>query len=692
LAFRASRDGRSAELSPSPLVDLVGALTRAVPGAQVSASAPDRALYARDMWPRRLIELRSGSPFPERPQAIIWPNSAEDVVKTVRFAREQGVAIVPFGAGSGVCGAVSPDARSIVVDLKKLDAHHIDPEAPLLTVGAGAMGITLEEQLARKGYTVGHFPSSIFCSTVGGWLAARGVGQCSGRYGKIEDMVAGLECVLGTGELVELKWRRSRPNLIPLVIGSEGTLGVITKVRLRLHPAPQERVFSAFAFPDVAAGWNALRKLFQTGLRPAVSRLYDPVDSLLLKDGSGGTGSKPSALELVLSKALRIPRALNRAAEALGKTGWGRAPLVLIFEGATTEASADSEHAARICQTEGAEPMGEGPARAWFEHRYSISYRQSAVFRAGAFSDTMEVAAPWSGIERLYNEVRRALGEHVLVLAHLSHAYPDGCSIYFTFSGAARDDAEAVAIYDRAWQAGLQASIAAGGTLSHHHGVGRSKAPRLRADLGVGVDMVRSMMRAWDPDRILNPGNLLPSESARPIYEPLSAAAASQIQADPQVDSTSLLASLSGNMDLEAAETWLQKHGFTLRLSGETPNSATIASWIGAGAPGAPDPWSDPVDHLIAGLVVRLASGSELVIRPAPRRAVGPDLIALFSGTGGQVGSIERATLRVYLRDEPEARAVRFSWPRDPPLEEAERVAWARLVEELGGSATRLEA
>ncbi len=677
-------------------MDLATSLARALPRLRVSADPPDRVAYARDLWPRRLLDVRAGRPAEHRPALVVWPTSVEEVSALVRFAQAEGVPLVPFGAGSGVCGGVEPEPRSIVVDLKRMRDYRIDADAPLIDVGPGAMGITLEEEIQRRGYTIGHFPSSILCSTVGGWVAARGAGQCSGLYGKIEDMVVSLECVLGDGEVVELRRRRSGPDLVPLMIGSEGTLGVITRAKLRLHPVPRARAYSAYSFKDIAAGWDAMRQLFQSGLRPAVSRLYDPIDSVLMRQGSvkperGGSPRRRSgsgrsrALAGVLRSALRVPAALNTAIEALEGNLLGGSTLVLVFEGVDAEVHADSERAEEICRRLGAVTLGEGPARTWFSHRYSVSYRQSPVFRMGAFSDTMEVAAPWSRLDQLYDDVRRALGQHVLVMAHLSHAYPDGCSIYFTFSGVGQDDADAARIYESAWRDALGAAIAAGGTLSHHHGVGRSKAPRLGEELGLGVDVIRRLMHACDPSGIMNPGNLTPREpfdsstspGARRGTSPWVAGEEEGAPAD--IDETSLLASFAGGTQLSVAESLLAARGMTLGLECEAGRD-DVASWVAQGMPGGRDPWSDPVDHLVAGLTAQLRSGEELVIQPAPRRAVGPDLVQLFAGAGERIGRVERATLRVRRSGAPTARRLPFNIDRDPPLSGAERALWERLA------------
>jgi alkyldihydroxyacetonephosphate synthase len=498
-----------------------------LPGLRVSDDAADRVAYARDLWPRHHLAVRAGNVAAHRPGAIVWPTSTDDVQRIVHWANESGTALVPFGAGSGVCAGILPTANVLVVDLKRMARwRKFEPETPLLDVEAGHMGVPLEEKLGRSGLTLGHFPSSILCSTVGGWVAARSAGQCSGLYGKIEDMVVALECVTGKGDVVTLHHRTSGPSLVPLVVGSEGTLAIVTSATLRLHPAPTARAFGAWSFPTTEHGWEGMRALFQAGLRPAVSRLYDPFDAMLARQGSvkkprsdKPTEAAPGMGPAALRTLLRRPRILNELVDHSSAL-LGGALFVGIFEGEGDGPSRDLEEARRILEGMRGRFDGDGPARKWLLHRYSVSYRQAPVFAAGGWADTMEVAAPWSKLGALYDGVRRALGKHVFVMAHFSHAYPDGCCIYFSFAGSAAPgrpwDEGCADTYDRAWPAALDAAIAAGGTLSHHHGVGRSKAPRLGAELGEGVRVVRALQRAFDPNGILNPGNLLPPPSPEP--------------------------------------------------------------------------------------------------------------------------------------------------------------------------------
>jgi alkyldihydroxyacetonephosphate synthase len=518
-----------------------------LPGVLASDDPADRVAYARDLWPRHHLAVRAGNPAEHRPGFVVWPRGTDEVAALVRWALSTSTPVVPFGAGSGVCAGVLPDPSVMVMDLKRMAAwRHLDRDTPALTVEAGHMGLPLEEALGREGFTLGHFPSSILCSTVGGWLAGRSAGQCSGKYGKIEDMVVDLEMVTGAGDVVTLHGRAHGPSLVPLVVGSEGTLGVITAATLKLHPAPASRAFGAWSFKTAEEGWEAMRVVFQAGLRPAVARLYDPFDAMLARQGSvkraGKRASKkaehgPGRGAAALRALLRRPGAMNGLVDALGSTVLGGAMLVMIHEGDEAAAARDMARTRSLLEDGrmGATWDGEGQARKWLQHRYSVSYRQAPVFAQGLFSDTMEVAAPWSKLAGLYYGVRRALGPNVFVMAHLSHAYPDGCCIYFSFAGSAGTgddwDAACEETYDRTWRAAMAAVLDAGGVLAHHHGVGRSKAPRLTEELGAsGVATVRSIMRAFDPRGIMNPGNLVPNPSPPP-YVPSAAPRAVRVEA-----------------------------------------------------------------------------------------------------------------------------------------------------------------
>ena len=500
-------------------------LAALLPAGRASTNPADLLAYGRDLWPRNQIGTRTGQPMPTPPAVVVWPGSLDEVVNLVRYAAERGVELVPFGAGSGVCAGIAPGRDAVLVDVKRMHAlRSIDGNHLVAEAEAGIVGQPLEEALAARGFTMGHFPSSIYCSTLGGWIAARSAGQCSGRYGKIEDMVLGLTFVDGRGEVHRPERNGRDAALLPLFIGSEGTLGIVTDARVRIAPAAKHRRFASFTFASVDAGLAAIRKIYQAGLRPAVARLYDPFDTMMAKRGRTHSHGEEDAIVptsasarpttsrgmRALVNALRLPGTLNRIIDHVPEAAFGGAMMVLMWESDPTIADAELQEAIAIAARGGGKSTGEGPARRWLAHRHSVSYRQSPLLAAGGFVDTMEVAACWSRMMPMYRAVRAALAPHVLVMAHFSHAYPDGASIYFTFAGAASSDAKALEAYDRAWAAALTAVVDVGGTLSHHHGVGRSKASAVPREIGAGVEIIRQLKRQLDPRGIMNPGAVIP--------------------------------------------------------------------------------------------------------------------------------------------------------------------------------------
>lgn len=520
---------------PKGVEPLRDELASALANENISSESTDRVAYARDLWPRQQIRTRRGEAAIAPPAFIAWPESTEEVARLVQVAHERSLPIVPYGAGSGVCGGILPREDALIIDMKRMRRPlEVDGERLIARFEAGIVGQHLEDELNRLGFTLGHFPSSIYCSTLGGWIAGRSAGQTSGRYGKIEDMILGLRFVDGTGKVHHVERDGENAALLPLIIGSEGILGIVTEATLRIAPAPEERVFAGFVFPDVASGLLAIRRFYQSGLRPAVARLYDPFDSFLKRQGgirrrdtdSETEASRPKGIRgktrkestvrslalHALNHSLRHAKYMNELIERVPDTMLGGATLVLVWECDLSLGKIEREVARAIALELGAEDLGEEPGRHWLAHRHSVSYRQSPMFRSGAFVDTMEVSARWSRMLPMYEAVKRALGEHVFVMAHFSHAYPDGASIYFTFAGSARSDAEQLERYDRAWRSALKAAIDAGGSLSHHHGVGRSKAPAMQREQGHALSLLADLKKTFDPRLILNRGTLLPEE------------------------------------------------------------------------------------------------------------------------------------------------------------------------------------
>jgi alkyldihydroxyacetonephosphate synthase len=503
-------------------------LLSVLPEDRISQGAADRLVYSRDMWPRALLSVRDNKPSVHPPDYIVWPESTEEVAEIVRVAARHKVGVIPYGGGSGVCGGAMATGGGIVVDLKRMCAvEEVSPENHLATFMTGINGQILEDQLNLRGLTLGHFPASIYCSTLGGWLAARSAGQLSSRYGKIEDMVQELEVVLGDGRVVQCS-AAHQPDLIPLIVGSEGTLGIITRATMRVHPLAGFRLFRGYEFPRVAAGCEAMRRVLQRGLRPAVMRLYDEMDTLMARpSGDPKPRAKPgllaSALQLfpqvgaslssdlkssLLRAALSRAGMVNKLVETLAPRLSGGCLAILGFEGEPmlTETEAALCHAEYLAA--GGRDLGEGPGLAWYKHRYAVSYKMSPIYAGGGFVDTMEVAATWDRLMDLYREVRRALAPLAVVLAHFSHAYPEGCSIYFTFAGSAEGRVKSDTLYDEIWRTGLGAVVKAGGTISHHHGVGQSKAAFMQEEHGASMTVFRQLKAACDPEGILNPGKM----------------------------------------------------------------------------------------------------------------------------------------------------------------------------------------
>ena len=533
-------------LAPSALEQL---LARLGP-AKVDPSPVAREAYARDLSTLGHLGFASGSQAGtgfRPPDAVVRAASVEDVRAVLELARDHGFAVVPWGAGSGVCGGSVAHLGGVVLDLKGLDRIlEVDHESQLVRVEAGVNGQVLEDALQARGLTAGHFPSSITCSTVGGWIAARGAGQLSTRYGKVEDMVVGLEVVLADGTLVRTPIApraATGPDWNQLFVGCEGTLGVVVAATLRVHRLPARRLFRSWELPDLPAAIRAIREALQRGARPAAVRLYDPLDTLLVARAGDAPplpppgaeapppdedelplpgvwplsafgprrlagllqGALPQLKERLERTALAHPELLNRLTGSIPGVGW---LLLFTCEGDPELAAAEARITDDACRAAGGTARGPGPAETWWRNRLAVSFKQSAVYAKGGFVDTMEVATTWRDLPRLHERVRAALAPHGLVMAHFSHAYLDGCSIYFTFAALQGDPATTLERYRAAWRDALGAAVEVGAAISHHHGVGLLKAEALVASHGSLHGVFRAVKQALDPGNVLNPGKL----------------------------------------------------------------------------------------------------------------------------------------------------------------------------------------
>jgi alkyldihydroxyacetonephosphate synthase len=486
------------------------------PGVRTSDRPLDLAAASRDLWPGGTLDFWQGrdSPLPDR---VAWPRDEAEVEALVRAAAARGVAVVPYGAGSGVCGGARGRPGSLVLDTKAMDCiGPLDRERWTVEAGPGVLGQHLEDWLNARGFTLGHSPSSIWCSSVGGWAAARSAGQFSSRYGVFEDMVLSMRAVSPSRGAFQVGEGGDAPDAwLEMLLGSEGTLGIITSVKMRVWPLPAVRELRGWRFPDVESAVRAMRRLMQGELWPAVVRLYDPVDTRIggrtrpekrdkerqhafYREWLAAIDGMPSVRKRLLALPLALPGLVNRVFDGLASG----CLLVVGWEGDADVVRAASDAGRAVLSEEG-EDLGPDPGERWFHSRHHVSYKLMPIFERGGFADTMEVACRWSDLVGVYDAVRAALSRTAIVMAHMSHVYPEGGSIYFSFAGRGDPD-----VYRRTWKAALEAVLAAGGTVTHHHGVGELKAEAASAEIGPAVAGWRAAKAELDPDGILNPGRL----------------------------------------------------------------------------------------------------------------------------------------------------------------------------------------
>lgn len=466
--------GDAVELSDAFVEQLV-----AICGVDTTPSTTAEA--SRDWWPLALHWSLAGE-VPRRAGAVVRPTTTEQVAAVVAAANDARVPVTAAGGRSGVCGASVPVFGGVVLDMTGMDRLvAVDDVSGVVEVESGMFGPDLERAInTHHGLTVGHFPQSFDIATVGGWVACRGAGQYSTRYGKVEDMVVGLEVVLADGRVIRTGGAPAAaigPDLDQMFVGSEGTLGVITRVWLRAHPVAPAVRRAAYHLPTLDAGFEVCRQIIRRGATPAVLRLYDSVESAR---GRGGDGTECT--------------------------------LLVLDEGDELITDVTMSIVDEVCIAVG-RPGDEQLVRDWTAHRNDTSALQGLTRKAFAV-DTMEIAAPWSRLGRVYDAATTAIMEvpHALAAScHLSHSYLDGACLYFSF--AARPPADEVeSTYRAMWDAGQRAVLAAGGNLSHHHGVGLNRSRFVAEALGPAFDVLVGLKRSLDPNGILNPGKLgLPS-------------------------------------------------------------------------------------------------------------------------------------------------------------------------------------
>lgn len=434
-------------------------------------------------WMSRYLRYRD-LPLPTADIAV-WPATSEEAAAVVRIASEYRVPVVPRGGGSGTQGGTFALYGGIAVDMTRMNRIlDIDETSLVATIQAGIDGSVLEEELNGRGLTLAHYPGSHHLgATIGGSLAARGSGVVSTKYGKAEDMVLSAEAVVPPGRLVRtlpIPSHAAGPDLLQTLVGSEGTLGLITEVAMRLDPLPESRRFLSYRFDGVEAGLEAARRIMTRRVVPAAMRLYDEADSAKLTE--------------------------------MIDVGTDGVLLVIMLDGADHAMAVEQEAIAEVC-TDGMD-LGRGPAESWWKGKYQPYTDENAPAPPTLFG-TVDTCARFVDLPGLYHAKKRAIEEGFAeygarYTAHFSHWYPWGGMIYdrFYVDEPPEDPSAALALHDRLWDAAVHTSLANGGIINDHHGVGLKLGRFMRPQHGEAFDLMLAIKNAWDPDGIMNPGKL----------------------------------------------------------------------------------------------------------------------------------------------------------------------------------------
>jgi alkyldihydroxyacetonephosphate synthase len=465
------------------LADAEASLSSALgAGAVITTEAELDAYTADTYWPA-LAAKAAGEPL-ARPDVVVRPRTEEEVATVLEIASERRIPVVPWGGGSGTQGGALAIHGGIVIDLRSLDqVIEIDETSMTVTVQAGKNGRELEAELNARGLMLPHYPASVEWATVGGYIAARGSGVLSTRYGKIEDLLLSLRVATPAGGLIEtvgVPRHAVGPELTQLFVGSEGTLGVITRATLAIVPVPEERRFAAVAFPSVSAGIGAIRRALQLGHRPSVVRMYDEEATRL-------------AFSPVVGEDL------------------SGVYTVLAFEGEAEAAALEERRTIELAREAGAEVLDPALGQRWWDRRYDF-YHPPHQPELPAIWGTLDVVATYARIEAVYEALHAAVREPyrdvgLELRMHFSHWYAWGTMIYGRFV-VPDGGPDALALHDRIWEDGMTAALAAGAVINDHHGVGIKLGPYMRRQHGASLDAIRQIKAALDPRDVMNPGKL----------------------------------------------------------------------------------------------------------------------------------------------------------------------------------------
>jgi alkyldihydroxyacetonephosphate synthase len=488
--------------APRPLPEPV---RRAVGEDAVLTGDEDRVRHAAAQSYPDLIRLRLGE-LPDAPDAVLMPADAEEVARVLAACTDEGVAVVPFGGGTSVVGGVDPHRGGlealVSLDLARMRDVEVDRRSLTARLGPGLRGPEAEAALNAAGVTLGHFPQSFEYATIGGFAATRSAGQASTGYGRFDALVTSARLTAPAGELRTLETPHSAagPALRELILGSEGALGVITEVGVRVRPSPGSRRHEAWMAADFESGLEIVRSLAQQGVAPDIVRLSDREETRMSLAMSASDGLARRAFEAYL-------RLRGRSDGCILIYGW---------HGDRESVARRRTLAARVTRDGSGAYLGRAPGEAWRRGRFEGPFLRETLLDHGLFVETLETSHTWSRLGELYGAVGGALrssldaqGTPGIVLCHVSHLYPDGASLYFTWI-ARRRFGEEIEQWRAVKTAACDAIVATQGTITHHHAVGRDHVPYMEAEIGdLGLDVLRAVKRRLDPAGIMNPGKLL---------------------------------------------------------------------------------------------------------------------------------------------------------------------------------------
>jgi alkyldihydroxyacetonephosphate synthase len=454
--------------------------------SHVYSNPIDRLAYSVDyFWvPRMLIDRGQDVPMPDR---VVQPGTVEQLSRVVKLANQYKLPLIPFGGASGSQGGIMPLYQGVTLDLKRLNrVLSVDEQSQTVTAQAGINGYRLEQALNRQGFTLPHYPASVHSATLGGYLAPRGSGVLSTKYGKAEDMVLSMQVVLPNGEVMRtlpVPNHASGPGILQLFVGAEGSFGIITEATMKIERIPEERRFMAFLFPNLQSGLEAGREIMLARLQPTVIRLYD----------------EPSTRS-------RIKRVLDLDLEG--------AYMVIGFDGWRDVVEAQERRAFKFCRQQGAQELGREPGEHWWRHRYDFYFPPQTLDFPWMFG-TMDTLATYDKIENLYWTKKKAIAAeyaswNVKYIGHFSHWYDYGVMLYdrFIIEDPPQDAEQALKLHNQIWDLGVSLSLQCGGVINEHHGVGLKLARHVRRQYGPAFQVLEALKHGLDPHSILNPGKM----------------------------------------------------------------------------------------------------------------------------------------------------------------------------------------